>query len=302
MNNISQAIANKLHQKFPCHIQTSPEFLVKNPLGLEVEIKWRHFFPTLWEKYLAYTPYQQLSVEQQEALTQECNILEQELLPKLEKTISCGIERGADKYWEFAFEPATKINLITQQVEILSEHNLIPAGNHSMHITVGNMRATKDSYYLLLLLEMLSCSKERIQNGFNQNNHKQSAAWGRKGYGGLFEKEARELKHNSQSAVEFRTLELNSTTNLYTLLQTTGTISDIIIDKQNKIYNPQIHTWDKFVSDSQEILKQLNLNDVNWQKPNLTPHYWEKYISHFDDLKKIITNCAKETLPYVKIA
>lgn len=287
MNKIAVQTLNKLKKHFDFHAGT-PEIYAVNSIGVEIEVKWRDYFPTLWEKYLKNSSYQQLSETDKYLLTQECNQLEKILLPKLEQTIQCGIPKGADKYWEFAFNPVTKLNLIIDQIQLLQVNHLIPEGRHSLHLTIGNMKISKDVYYLLLILELLTCDIERIQSGFNKDNAKMSAAWGRKGLGGLFQKEARELKHNCLVAVEMRTLELTSEISIKDLLIITSYYADIIIDKQNNISNSLIPMWNNLLKQIKNILIQNNLADENWKKPNLSPNYWHHYIQSFPLLKEQI--------------
>jgi hypothetical protein len=286
---------NKLNKEFDTDIQLKNTLLATNPLGLEVEVKWRYYFPTLWDKYLASCSYKDLSKEEQQNLTQECNALEQHLLPKLEKTVSCGIPKGLDKYYEFAFTPCCNIELITGQIDLLKEQQLIPEGLHSLHITVGNMKIDKNAYYLLLLLELITLEPQRIMEGFHKEHKNLSSAWARKGLGGLFQKESDDLQYGSTSAVEFRTLQINEKTDIYELLSLTSYVSDIIINEQKNGIKHAL--WSSFIEDSQEVLLKYDLADKNWKKPNLSPEYWQLYINHFDSLKAEIPQLFKEYFP-----
>lgn len=257
-------------------------------LGIEIEVKWRYYFPQLWEKYLNNSSSPQLSQEKQDSLTQECSLLEKILLPKLALTEQCGIPKGQDKYYEFAFPPVKNIYILNSQLEILKKENLIPNGNHSIHITIGNLTANKDTYYLLLMLELLMCSKERIASAFHKENKALSSTWARKGMGGIFVKEARELEHNCLTAIELRTLEINDQTDILFILKLTSIISDIIYDKSKNIYNPNNILWNEWLDKTQNVLTEENLIDINWKKPNLLPEYWHNYINKFDRLKEKI--------------
>ena len=286
INAESELTIENLTQCFPTLLKRYEPYFAQNPIGLEVEVKWRDYFPGLWNKYLADTPYKMLAPELQKALSEECTELEKSLLPALELTQSCGVPKGADKYWEFAFAPVTNIELVCTQIDILQFHNLIPPGQHSLHMTLGNMRESKDSYYLLLLLELMTCDTKRIMTAFHKENHKLSASWARKGLGGLFVKEERELQHGAKEAIELRTLELTGHYNLYPFLKITSILSDIIINKQKKIPDMRVHAWNEFRHVAESLLKEKGLADENWKKPNLSPHYWQHYVEQFETLKE----------------
>lgn len=253
------------------------------PIGIEVEIKWKYFFPSLYDKYLKNTPYNLLPKETQNALTLECNELEKDLIPLLKLTEQCGIEKGQDRYYEFAFPPTKNIFLIYDQVSILQQYKLIPKGIYSIHFTLGELTNTKDTYYLLLILEALMCNKERIKEGFHKENKKISATWAKKGMGGIFLKESHELKHNYKNAIELRTLVLDTKNNNdlnINHLKLISFISDIIYCKQNNIDNHKenIKIWDELISKIDTVLINHNLSTNNWKKPNLNAEEWNIYI------------------------
>lgn len=286
MNNVVE----NLIKEFGVEYTPTPSFYLNNPIGIEIEVKWRDYFPHLWEKYLKDCAYLDLSLEKQKQLTNECNKEEELLLPKLNKTIICGIPRGSDKYWEFAFQPTYNVSEIIEQVEILQQMSLIPKGNHSLHITLGNMKLTEDAYYLLLLLEVSYINEDRIMSAFNKQNQKISASWARKGMGGLFLKEARELAFNTSCAIELRTLELSKNNNIKEILLKACFWSEIIIDKQNQIPNSKINLWNQLLFEMKQIIKSYKLTDENWKKPNIDPIVWFSYVNCFSQIKqKILT-------------
>lgn len=269
------------------------------PIGIEIEVKWRYYFPQLWNKYLTNTSYKNLDESLQQALTQECCKLEEILLPRLEKTRQCGIEKGQDKYYEFAFNPVTDMYVLTNQVKILQQENLIPPGVHSLHLTVGNLKAIKDVYYLLLLLEMLYCNQERVASAFHQDNSKISSTWARKGMGGVFNKESHELKFDYEQAVELRTLQITEQTDLLKLLCQCSILSDIIYCKMTHQHNVLIKPWNDWLNQTQSLLQAMGLTDTNWKKPNLTPQYWYAYMDAFAQLQETIIPLSEELLPFL---
>lgn len=190
INKNNEQILNNLHTRFnisPININHQDCFEKKIisicPIGIEIEVKWRDYFPELFDKYLKNTNFKDLSDVEKENLTQECYILEDKLLPVLNKVTECGIEKGADKYWEFAFPPTSNINHTVEQIRILNKINAIPEGKHSLHLTIGGINNNRDTYYLLLLLEVLFCDKERLQSAFHKDNKQLSSTWARKGMG-----------------------------------------------------------------------------------------------------------------------
>lgn len=295
MNNQAQEVLNKLQDRFNYYPISNNTYQSICSIGIEIEVKWRDYFPQLWDKYLKNTSYKELTPEQQEALTLDCNELEKDLIPLLEATIDCGIQKGADKYWEFAFDPATQMDLISNQVKVLQQVNLIPSGNHSLHITIGNLKDNKDSYYMLLLLEMLFSSKERIATGFHKDNANLSGTWSRKGMGGLFVKDKNDLKYGYDTAIELRTLQLADNYDIENIVYLTSYLSDINYQKMNNVNNPatnaSINLWNTWKEKAIEVLVKNELIDSNWKKPNLSAQYWNNYINKFDilamELKKL---------------
>lgn len=288
MDNNSLLVLHNLQKNFNHFDEPVYDWQAQCSLGIEIEVKWKHYFPTLWEKYLKNSSYNNLSAENQTALTHECSELEKYLLPKLALTEQSGIQKGQDKYYEFAFPPVKNIYLLNSQINILKKENLIPIGEHCIHITIGNLTANKDSYYLLLMLELLMCSKERIASAFHKENKALSSTWARKGMGGIFVKESRELQYNCSHAIELRTLEINNDTDLLYILKLTSLISDTILNKNRNIKDDNTYFWNNWITKVQTILNEENLIDTNWKKPNLTPEYWHNYIDKLDVLKKKI--------------
>lgn len=292
MNKISSNTLDNLLHYFPTNklnlLSLENHWQAQCSIGIEVEVKWRDYFPKLYEKYLKNISYDYLSNKDKIALTNECNLLEQSLLPKLKITENCGIEKGQDKYYEFAFTPVTNIYLVYDQISLLENENLIPKGQHSIHFTIGGLTNTIDTYYLLFLLEMIMSSKERINSGFHKVNPKISSTWAKKGMGGIFLKEGRELKHNYSKAIELRTLLLNNTIDKFNVkyLKIISYLSDIIYTKQQNKLHKHSNLWEQFLKESKILLSHYNLTDKNWKKPNINKNIWLNYIYNFESIKK----------------
>ena len=116
------------------------------PLGIEVEVSWKSYFPDLWVEGFP----SQVSPEKLQEITATCSERERLLLPLLNKTVECGVQRGTDKYWEFAFPPTTDVVVTCDQVKILQHAQLIPKGNHSLHVTIGGVIPNQDVGLVLL--------------------------------------------------------------------------------------------------------------------------------------------------------
>jgi hypothetical protein len=290
VNEIAQHTIARLLAKFPTPLIARDPVKGKTSIGIEIEVKWRYYFPQLWEQYMSNCSYEDLLPDERDDLTNRCVAIENVLRPKLRATAECGLPSGADKYWEFAFDPVTDVTLLDTQVQILRHHQLIPDGKHSLHITIGNLRITKDVYVLLLLLETLGCNPERIESGFNKKFPEGlSLTWAKKGNGGLYPKELEDLKHGATRAVELRTLEFDTENdNLLEMLKIASVVGDIIYDKQHGHPNPNIAMWDEYVRESTKILKMFQLSDTNWNKPSTSPDTWKMYMKQFNKMRPLL--------------
>lgn len=258
------------------------------PVGIEVEVKWRDYFPDLYERYLKDRRYRDLDAGEQAQLTAECSALEADLLPRLQATVDCGVARGADKYWEFAFGPTTEMAVLAGQVRVLQQANLIPSGEHSLHMTIGQLGLSRDSYYLALLLEMMASSPQRIAAGFHQDQPSLSAGWARKGMGGVFLKDAADLQYGATQAIELRTLQLTDQLDVQGLLSVASGCADVIHAKKNGLAHRGIERWEQFVNIAGARLAAEGLADANWKKPNMEAQCWQRYIDRFSALRSAL--------------
>lgn len=279
-------IEEKLEKYFPYKKDEREDRVNKNPIGIEIEIKWRYFFPELYEKYISKKSYSELNEQEKVKLTKECDELEKDLIEKFKKTEESGIKRGNDKYYEYIFPPRYNVKGTSELVNILVQNNLIPDGEHSIHVNIGNLRANKDAYYLLLMMELKYSSVDRLKSGFINNHKNMSATYGRKGYGGIFEKDKRYIELGSEYLSELRTLSYNpKRDDMYEMIKEISYYADIIIDKQNNKENKLIKEWDSIKENLEKLLVKNGLVDKNWKKPNLEPEYWEKYIEKYETIK-----------------
>ena len=138
-------------------------------IGMEVEVPWRAYFPRLWEEFGLSRGFAALSPAEAVALTEACALEEKELLPRLRLSQACGVPRGNDRYWEFAFDPCQDWRLPCAQAELLSAAGLLPRdGEGSLQVTLGGIRAGAGAQALARLLEALSSSPGRIEAGLRE--------------------------------------------------------------------------------------------------------------------------------------
>jgi len=249
-------------------------------IGAEVEVRWRSFFPKLYDQFLKGTEYSELSKEDQTRMTELCQIAEVTLLPKLRATERAGIPRGADRYHEFAFKPCYNSVVLAFEIHTLRMLELIPTNmKHSLHITIGGMEQGFDSGMVLLALEIMGfSSKERIYQALDPDKF---VAWGRRGHGGLREREKKDISLGKDVAVEFRTLEL----------PTDETASKILIFLAwllaNTAKNPSSKTqWDDVCESLYATCQPFSLDITsNWGRPQDNRDLWSHYADNLDNLR-----------------
>ena len=96
-------ISERLSEIFSADVEKRDSILSVYPVGIEIEVKFSSYFPQLYNKYLSHQ--KTYSIEEQSEIDKEIGDTERPLLDKLEKTISAGIPRGKDRYWEFSIQP-----------------------------------------------------------------------------------------------------------------------------------------------------------------------------------------------------
>jgi len=273
-DKISTETISKLESAFKVNSSHFDTAVSSVSIGIEIEVKFKYYFPEIHKKYFTnLKDYLALDYSEKTKIKLEIAEAEKELQEKLEKTIECGIPHGLDKYWEFAFNPAYDISLICKQVDILNQLNLIPKGKHSLHINLGDVKLTPKMYWILMTLELLYCSKERISSGFSKTVNYMSASWAKKGDGGILIKNYNDLQ-DSEQGVELRTLQFNGDAKkLYEILNTLCFF---------------LNNGDNIISVLKKETKNVGLPNSNFGKPHLNPDVWQKYIENFDQLSTII--------------
>lgn len=261
------------------------------PVGIEIEVPWRSYFPGLVQRYgLDARRFQDLQREESAALTVECSELELQLRPRLEATIACGVPRGNDRYWEFAFAPACDVSHTLEQVRLLTAAGLLPRDRkHSLHVTLGGIPRCKAVYFLAMLLESRHVDPQRLVEGADRGLHP-SNNWGRKGLAGVFEKGSVELAGGAQVACELRMLQLPvDDGDFRQLMATVRMASDAIADCLAGIPSPAASTWKAFQTHAEAVLARRGLPLNNWWRGGVDGgvnlYAWQKFSESLAEIR-----------------
>lgn len=264
-----QTVIN-LSNSFNTVVNDVQDILIPYSVGIEVEVKFKYYFPELHVDYFKNNLYYSSSYADRQQINQIISNREKETLLSLEKTIDCGIPKGLDRYWEFSFNPVYNLKYLVQQIMILKDCNLIPKGRHSLHITIGGVTPTAKIYWALAYLQLLYVDKQRILDGFKDN---QSSTWGKKGWAGILPKNDYDLIDNN-IGLELRTLYIDENTDIIQLFTKLGILL-------NKIYRQQrIELFDNLAKE----YEMLGLPNKNWGRPHENQNIWLKYAENYDYL------------------
>ena len=269
-----------LEKEFKIIIEEKPSLISKYSIGTEIEIKFKYFFPELFNKYFDNKKYENYSDNEKEIITNEITIQEVNILPLLEKTISLGIPKGNDPYWEFAFNPVNDLTLLYYQIEILKKANLIPSGEHSFHITVGGLNRNKRSYHMLLILELLFLKQDRILSGYNYDTY-MNTTWAKKGRAGITIKKENDLI-DCVEAIEFRTLMIYDDIDIYSMFKTLHYL----------LHND----CDDLINNVIDEMSRYNLPDKNWENIHRNMVIWNQYSDSFNSLSNYTKELFKDII------
>ncbi len=271
INNLQSIFNNKIDDN-------KPSLLSNYSIGIEIEVKFRYYFPEIFKEYFIDKKWDEYNDIEKEIISSKIETNEKVLLPLLESTVIAGIPKGNDKYWEFAFNPVNDLTLLYYQIEILKSNNLIPEGEHSLHISIGGLKPDKKLYHILMILELLFLKKERILSGFDFKK-KMNGTWAKKGRAGIFPKFKSDLI-DSEIGSELRTLCIYNDTDVYSMFTILhymlhNNCSDLINQVLNK-------------------MSEFNLPDVNWENIHKNIDIWTRYHDNFEILsnftKKLVNN------------
>jgi hypothetical protein len=252
----------------------------KYTIGAEIEVKFKYFFSDLFKEHFENRKWNEYTQEERDYISSKIDEAEKNIRPLLEATVEAGIPKGLDKYWEFSFNPVNDMTLLYYQIELLKLGNLIPEGEHSLHISIGGLSVDKKIYHVLMILEFLFLKKERILKGYDSVKEL-NTTWAKKGRAGILKKNQNDLI-DAENGAELRTLCLYPETDLYTMLKT---LHYLLHNDCYHLINPVI-----------DKMKQMNLPDKNWENFYKNPDIWEKYVENFDDLSSYTKNIFNELI------
>lgn len=275
----------------------------KYSLGLEIEVPWSSYFPSLWESHgLKDRRIGELSPAELMRLTQECTAQEFRLLPQLHKTIECGIPRGNDRYWEFAFKPVHDERLVVEQVRLLSAAGALPRDkSHSLQITIGGEVKVEVAalYRLAMMLEVLFVDPERINNGIGQTRKTIHTGWARKGMAGLHLKSSDELQGGCESAYEIRTLQLPQLDDDFSsMMKIVRWGLDGISEKRLSPDSFKAARWLQATDFCKKLLLEQGLSDKNWFKSADEQRHEIRY-SEWNSFSKALPEMKKTMRPFM---
>jgi hypothetical protein len=247
-------------------------------IGCEVEVRWRHYFPELWDKFLANRPYSDLSLDERDELTHLCCEQEAVLVPRLQTTQVCGVPSGKDRYYEFANSPCYHPYTLYFEIQLLKQLGLIPAGfRHSLQITIGGLGQNRDTGMLLMALEILGYSSpERILSAAVSDK---AATWGRKGRAGLRHRASVDMLLGAAEGMELRTLELPIfDREIRALFKDAWLMANASQSKPARKGEQQYMKWLLIVDELEEIGRRNNIDTyTNWGRPWDNPEIWNDF-------------------------
>lgn len=249
-------------------------------IGIEIEVPWSSYFPGLWREFgLDSRKVSTLQADELAELGRRCAALESDLLPRLHKTVECGVPRGNDRYWEFSLKPANDVSLLVEQVRLLSAAGLLPRDRkHSLHVTVGDMPRCEELYYLCMLLELEFVDPQRIREGIAQTRQTIHTGWARKGLAGIFEKGQGELQGGAAVAAEIRMLQLPTTdTEFARLMDRVQWGVNAISDRLHGRMTSAASQWRCVMERAKDSLRAEGLPLENWSRGGQRYEVWEQF-------------------------
>lgn len=281
MSNFNkEAIANldRVAKHFGKELTIYEPILCDYSIGIEVEIKFRDFFPELFEKYFKDRTWDTYSPCEQATISDEITVEEErlEIKERLEKITELGIKKGRDCYWEFALDPVTDLSIILTQLDLLSQLEVLPEGAHSLHVTIGNLKSNEETYWIFAFCELMFSSAERISSGFDLRKR---MTFFKKGRAGLVVKRWRLV--GCDSAVEFRSLELVVDGELSVTHDKLVFLNKLLTSKPFR---------DEAISRAKGTFKDLDLPNENWGSYSDNPEVWDRYANNYEVIKQMLEN------------
>jgi hypothetical protein len=247
-------------------------------IGFEIKVPTLAHFPDIWEMHVldnGKKRYADLSDAEKVAFSQDLSRAEGEILKTFQRTREAGLEAGPWKTWEFILPPTTQLHDVVgiiralqhPKVELIKEVHGDPQQGrviYPLHMTVGGLKRNRDSYMLLSMLELLFCTKERIEGW---------TAWDAKGKSGLHERGEQELSFD-EVAVELRTLQLPPPERLTFFLKTV--CYWLTVMERNG------ETWKELTTQIDRLMKNHGLQNALWLSPSReNDQNWKRFAGHF---------------------
>lgn len=274
-NEIALQNISNVSKHFETNIKRFEPINCNYSIGIEIEIKFKNYYPELFEKYFKNKKWDDYTFNEKNRINDIITKKENDTKIKknLEKVLELGIQKGNDCYWEFALDPVYDLSIILSQIELLKELKLMPSGDHSLHMTIGNIEKNEDIQWVLMLCEMLFSSKSRMLSGADKENKK---TYFKKGLAGLLKKHWN-LKE-CKTAIEFRSLEIRIDNNL------DHSLTHKKLSYLSELLNNIDFRLDE-IKRSKKIFNSLDLPLKNWGNYKDNPEVWNKYYKNFNKIR-----------------
>ena len=256
---------------------------------IEIEVPWSSYFPNLWSEFcLEQRKISALSAAELADLSTRCAVLERDILPRLHKTVECGIPRGNDRHWEFSMRPVHSASLLVEQVRLLTAAGLLPRDRkHSLHITLGDIPRCEPLYYLGMLLELEFVEPQRIRDGIAQTRNVIHTGWTRKGLAGIVEKGSTELEGGATCASELRMLQLPQTdAESARLMNMVQWGANAIADLRGGRDTQAAQTWQSLQFTAVRMLHRHGLPAENWSRNGQNYEAWSRFADAMPEMRR----------------
>lgn len=283
---------DRLRAEFKASLEADIPSLVQDrpSLGAEIEIPWSGYFPDLWVQFGLDRGFSALSLEERLALSEACSAQESSLRPRLFRTVECGVPRGNDRYWEFAFNPVCDWRWLDRQISLLEFSGLLPNnGQRSLQLTIAGLTQGPDAQALARLLECVASNPDRMKAGLESARSVIHTGWARKGSGGVHQKQPEELKGGALVACEFRALLLPQEPARRQLALSTASLAALAIEQSNRAdgepASPLALAWRSWRAECEARLEQVGAGSLTWESSSgLNRGSWDAYMTHWPEL------------------
>lgn len=181
-----------------------------------------------------------------------------------------------DGYREFAFNPKHHHQDITEVARGLYEKGVLQDGEvYPLHVTLGGLSAKKGSWAVLMAAE--------LSGGASGARMRQIGTWSQKGEAGIRQRSARELSLGASVAIEMRSLEARSLSQLGHVLQVAQTAGGVLLHKLSGD-TARAKQWHELRSCMVEAAEQKDIDArVKWPNPQICRTPWTQIAAALDD-------------------